>query len=264
MLILGTSTCHLLLAEREALVPGVAGVVEDGIVAGLYAYEAGQAAVGDSFAWFVDTLLPGEIRDEAARRGVSAHDVLSERASTLRPGETGLVALDWWNGNRSTLVDADLSGLLIGATLATRPEHVYRALVESTAFGTRVIADALTLGGVPITRLVAGGGLTRNRLLMQIYADVMGLEIEVAGAAQASALGAAMLGAVAAGPPAGGHATVDAAAAAMAPGPTARYRPDPTAHRQYDALYAIYGELYDAFGRHPQLMHRLRGLRCGQ
>ncbi|MBA2354366.1 MAG: ribulokinase, partial [Acidobacteria bacterium] len=224
-------------------------------------YEAGQAAVGDSFAWFVDTLLPGEIHDEAAQRGVSPHDVLSERASTLRPGETGLVALDWWNGNRSTLVDAELSGLLIGATLATRPEHIYRALVESTAFGTRVIADALTQGGVPITRLVAGGGLTRNRLLMQIYADVVGLEIEVAGASQASALGAAMLGAVAAGRQAGGHATVEDAAAAMAPAPTDRYRPDPTAHRRYDALYAIYGELYDAFGRHPQLMHRLRSLR---
>ena len=261
MLILGTSTCHLLLAEREELVPGVAGVVEDGIVAGLFAYEAGQAAVGDSFAWFVDTLASADVQRDAAQRQVSVHDVLTERAAGLRPGETGLVALDWWNGNRSTLVDAELSGLLVGATLATRPEHIYRALIEATAFGTRVIADALTDGGVPVTRVVAGGGLTRNRLLMQIYADVLGMEIEVAGAAQASALGAAMLGAVAAGPAAGGHASVEDAAAAMAPAPTERYHCNPAAHERYTALYAIYCELYDAFGRKNELMHRLRALR---
>jgi L-ribulokinase len=261
MLILGTSTCHLLLAEREQLVPGVAGVVEDGIVAGMFAYEAGQAAVGDSFAWFVDTLASPEVQAEAARRQVSVHEVLSERAASLRPGETGLVALDWWNGNRSTLVDAELSGLLVGATLATRPEHIYRALVESTAFGTRVIADALQSGGVPVTRVVAGGGLTRNRVLMQIYADVLGIEIEVAGASQASGLGAAMLGAVAAGAASGGHASIEDAAAAMAPGPTERYQCDPLAHARYDALYALYCELYDTFGRKSELMHRLRELR---
>jgi L-ribulokinase len=261
MMILGTSTCHLVIAEREQLVPGVAGVVEDGIVAGLFAYEAGQAAVGDSFAWFVDSLASGEIEAEAAGKGVSVHEVLSGRAAGLRPGETGLVALDWWNGNRCTLVDAELSGLLIGATLATRPEHIYRALVESTAFGTRVIADALSAGGVPVVRMVAGGGLTRNRMLMQIYADVLCMEIEVAGASQASALGAAMLGAVAAGPEAGGYASVEAAALAMAPSPTERYVPDPAAHQQYDALYALYCELYDTFGRKSELMHRLRALR---
>ena len=261
MLILGTSTCHLLLAEREELVPGVAGVVEDGIVAGMFAYEAGQAAVGDSFAWFVDTLASADVQEEAARRQVSVHEVLSTRAAGLRPGETGLVALDWWNGNRSTLVDAELSGVLVGATLATRPEHVYRALVESTAFGTRVIADALRQGGVPVTRVVAGGGLTRNRLLMQIYADVLGLEIEVAGASQASGLGAAMLGAVAAGAAAGGHASIEEAAAAMAPGPTERYTVDAEAHRRYTALYRLYVDLYDHFGRGNDLMHRLRALK---
>ena len=261
MLILGTSTCHLLLAECEHLVPGIAGVVEDGIVAGLFAYEAGQAAVGDSFAWFVDALASADVQAEAARRQVSVHEVLTERASALRPGESGLVALDWWNGNRSTLVDAELSGLLVGATLATRPEHIYRALVESTAFGTRVIADALRDGGVPVTRIVAGGGLTRNRMLMHIYADVLGLDIEVAGASQASALGAAMLGAVAAGRAAGGHATIEDAAAAMAPAPTERYQCDPAAHARYDTLYRLYGELYETFGRRSTLMHQLRALR---
>ncbi len=264
MLILGTSTCHLVLAEREQLVPGIAGVVEDGIVAGLFAYEAGQAAVGDSFAWFVDALTPADVQQEAARRGVSAHDVLSERAASLRPGETGLVALDWWNGNRSTLVDADLSGLLVGATLATRPEHVYRALIEATAFGTRVVVDALREGGVPVTRMVAGGGLTRNTLLMQIYADVLGLDIEVAGAAQASGLGAAMLGAVAAGSAAGGYASIEDAAEAMAPQPAGVHRCDSKAHARYEELYRLYTELYDTFGRRSALMHRLRELRDRQ
>jgi L-ribulokinase len=261
MLILGTSTCHLLLADREQLVPGVAGVVEDGIVAGLFAYEAGQAAVGDSFAWFVDTLASSEVASAAAGAGRSVHEELTARASALRPGESGLVALDWWNGNRSTLVDAELSGLLVGATLGTRPEHVYRALIESTAFGTRVIGDALIAGGVPVTRVVAGGGLTRNALLLQIYADVLGIDVEVAGAVQASALGAAMLGAVAAGAAGGGYTTVEAAAAAMAPPPAATYRPQPAAQARYGDLYALYLELYDLFGRERPLMHRLRALR---
>lgn len=261
MLILGTSTCHLALSRREQLVPGVAGVVEDGIVAGLFGYEAGQAAVGDSFAWFVDTLASAEVQEAAHRRGGSVHDVLTERAAALRPGESGLVALDWWNGNRCTLVDAELSGLLVGATLATRPEHVYRALIESTAFGTRVIVEALREGGVPVTRLVAGGGLTRNPLLMQVYADVLGIDIEVAGASQASALGAAMLGAVAAGRASGGHDTIADAAAAMAPVASERYAARPEAAARYDRLYSLYIELYEHFGRTSRLMHDLRALR---
>lgn len=261
MLILGTSTCHLLLADREALVPGMAGVVEDGIVPGLFAYEAGQAAVGDTFAWFIDTLLPADLRAEAEAAGVSPHAVLEERASALHPGESGLLALDWWNGNRSTLVDAELSGLIVGATLATRPEHIYRALIEATAFGTRVITDALRDGGVAVRRVIAGGGLTRNRLLMQIYADVLDAPIEVAAASQASALGAAMLGAVAAGSRAGGHATVAEAASAMAPAALETYHPAARAVSVYAELFALYTELYDLFGRQPRLMHRLRALR---
>lgn len=261
MLILGTSTCHLLLADREALVPGMAGVVEDGIVPGLFAYEAGQAAVGDIFGWFVDEMLPADIAREAEATGVSPHGVLEARAAALRAGESGLLVLDWWNGNRSTLVDAELSGLIVGATLSTRPEHLYRALIEATAFGTRVIVDALRAGGVPVGRVVAGGGLTRNRLLMQIYADVLGAPIEVAAASQASALGAAMLGAVAAGPPAGGHASIDAAAAAMAPAAVDTYTPSPDAVGTYGALFELYRELYDLFGRERRLMHRLRALR---
>lgn len=261
MLILGTSTCHLLLSRHEALVPGMAGVVEDGIVAGLFAYEAGQAAVGDIFGWFTESLLPADVRETAQARGVSPHVVLEERAAALRPGESGLVALDWWNGNRSTLVDAELSGLIVGATLATRAEHVYRALIEATAFGTKVIVDALRGGGVEVGRVVAGGGLTRNRMLMQIYADVLGQPIDVAAAAHASTLGAAMLGAVAAGRAAGAHATLADAAGAMAPSPRDVYTPRADAGATYGALFDLYLELYTHFGTTSNLMHRLRALR---
>ena len=260
-LIMGTSTCHLMMAEREARVPGVAGVVQDGIAPGYYGYEAGQSAVGDIFAWFVANAVPGACRDEAEADGRSVHDVLSERAARLTPGASGLLALDWWNGNRCTLMDADLSGLLIGMTLATRPEHVYRALVESTAFGTRVIVDAFAGSGLPVSNLVAGGGLTRNPHIMQTYADVCGRDLTVAGSPQPSALGAAMLGAIAAGRARGGHDTLADAIAAMAPAPARVYRTQQAHRSVYDELYECYRSLYDLFGRQVDTMKRLRRLR---
>lgn len=260
-LIMGTSTCHLMMAPREALVPGIAGVVEDGIVPGLHGYEAGQAAVGDILAWYVQHAAPAAVHEEAEASGRSPHDVLSERAARVAPGASGLVALDWWNGNRCTLMNADLSGLIVGLTLATRPEHVYRALIEATAFGTRVIAEAFGAAGLDPTRLVAGGGLAQNPLVMQIYADVCGRSLEVAGASQASALGAAMLGAVAAGAAGGGHDSLQEAVRRMAPPPSQVYEPRAGHRRAYDELYAIYGDLYDVFGRKGLLMQRLRALR---
>lgn len=260
-LIMGTSTCHLLMADREALVPGIAGVVEDGIVPGFHGYEAGQAAVGDMLAWYVHQAAPGGVYDEARASGSSVHDILSEKAAVLTPGESGLLALDWWNGNRCTLMNAELSGLVVGLTLASRPEHVYRALIEATAFGTRVIAEAFEESGLAASHLVAGGGLTKNPLVMQIYADVCGRDLEVAGATQASALGAAMLGAVAAGGAAGGHASILDAVRAMAPPPARVYRPNVRHRAVYDELYACYRELYDTFGRHRDVMQRLKALR---
>ena len=260
-LIMGTSTCHLTMADREVHVPGIAGVVEDGIAPGHYGYEAGQSAVGDIFAWFVAHGVPRGCAEEAEAAGVSLHDLLSARAARLAPGESGLLALDWWNGNRCTLMDADLSGLLVGLTLSTRPEHIYRALVEATAFGTRVIVDAFAASGMPLTGLVAGGGLTRNPHVMQIYADVCGQDVTVAGSPQATALGAAMLGAVAAGRAAGGHDSVADAVAAMAPPPARVYHPVPAHRAPYDELYACYRELYDLFGRQHDVMKRLRRLK---
>ena len=205
--------------------------------------------------------MPPRYHEEADRRGISLHDVLAEKAALLRPGQSGLLALDWWNGNRSTLVDAELSGLLIGCTLATKAEEIYRALIEATAFGTRVIIKAFTEQGVPVESIVTGGGLTKNPLLMQIYADVTGREIAVAGAEQVSALGAAMLGAVAAGHSGGGYGSLSDAVAHMAPSPTKVYHPMADHLAPYNTLYAEYLRLYDYFGRgENNVMKTLRNL----
>jgi L-ribulokinase len=260
---MGTSTCHLLLSDREEPVAGMTGVVEDGILPGLYAYEAGQAAVGDIFGWFVQHAVPAIDHVEAQEQGVTIHALLEQRAAAQRPGAHGLLALDWWNGNRSTLGDADLSGLIVGLTLATRAEDLYRALIEATAFGTRVILEAFLARGLDITRVVAGGGLTKNALMMQIYADVLDRDVEVAGATQASALGAAMLGAVAAGSADGGYDTLTEAAAHMAPPPVITYVPHASHRDAYERLYAMYRELYEQFGRGQSraIMKSLRHLR---
>lgn len=261
-MIMGTSTCHMLMAEQEHLVEGISGVVEDGIVPGLYGYEAGQVGVGDIFAWFVDNAVPPAYHDEAVRRGVSLHAVLAEKAAAQRPGQHGLLALDWWNGCRTPLVDADLSGLLIGATLATKAEDIYRALIEATAFGTRLIIELFDQAGVAVDSIVAGGGLVKNELLMQIYADVTGRELAVAGSEQASALGAAMLGALAAGPANGGFDSLAEAARQMTPPPAKVYRPISENVEPYHKLYAEYYRLVDYFGRgENNVMKVLRELR---
>ena len=261
-MIMGTSTCHLLMAEDEVLAEGIAGVVEDGIVPGLFGYEAGQAGAGDIFAWFVEQGVPPQYHEEAATQGRSLHDILAERAANQRPGQHGLLALDWWNGNRSTLMDAELSGLLLGVTLATQPEDIYRALIEATAFGTRMIIETFVEQGVPATSIVAGGGLAKNSFLMQLYADITGRDIALAGSDQASALGAAMLGVLAAGQVNGGYDTLTAAAANMAPPPAKVYHPIPEHLAAYNTLYAEYRRLYDYFGRgENSVMKTLRNLR---
>jgi L-ribulokinase len=248
--IMGTSICHIVLSETAPAVPGMCGVVRDGVIPGLYGYEAGQAAVGDLFGWFVEEAVPPVYHEQARAQGWTVHDALEAAARALRPGESGLLALDWWNGNRSVLVDADLSGLLIGLTLATEAHEIYRALIEATAFGTRVIVDAFEAAGVPIERIVACGGLPeRNRLLMQIFADITGREIRVAASGQTPALGAAMFAAVAAGPGAGGYASIADAAATMAHLRDEVYAPDPADRATYDVLYREYVRLHDLFGR---------------
>ena len=248
--IMGTSICHIVLSETAPAVPGMCGFVRDGVVPGLYGFEAGQASVGDLFGWFVDNGVPPSYHEAAAARGISVHDVLTEDAAALEPGASGLLALDWWNGNRSVLVDADLSGLLVGMTLATRPPEIYRALIEATAFGTRVIVDAFEAGGVAIDRVVACGGLPeRNPLFMQIYADVTGRTWRVAASSQTPALGSAMFAAVAAGPAAGGYATIRDAAGRMAHLRDETYEPIESNRQVYELLYREYVRLHDLFGR---------------
>ncbi len=248
--IMGTSICHIVLSETDPAVTGMCGVVDDGVVPGLYGYEAGQASVGDLFGWFAEHAVPPAYHEAARARGVTVHEVLADAAAALRPGESGLLALDWWNGNRSVLVDADLSGLLIGMTIATEAPHIYRALIEATAFGTRVIIDAFEAGGVSIDRVVACGGLPeRNPLLMQIYADVTGRSWRVAASSQTPALGSAMFAAVAAGPDAGGYASIEEAAERMAHLREGSYEPIEANRRAYDALYGEYVRLHDLFGR---------------
>jgi len=262
--VMGTSTCHMVLGTTEQLVPGICGYVEDGILPGLFGYEAGQSGVGDIFAWFVDHAVPPEYHRAAKAAGRDLHQHLEAEAAKLKPGESGLLALDWWNGNRSVLVDVDLSGLLVGATLATRAPEIYRALIEATAFGTRAIVEAFDSHGVPVNEIVTCGGLPeKNQLLMQIYADVTGRELKIAASQQTPALGAAMFGALAAGAAAGGFDTIYAAAQKMARLKPKTFKPNPAAQRVYNDLYADYLVLHDYFGRGPNdVMKRLKHQRA--
>jgi L-ribulokinase len=254
--IIGTSTCHMVLGTEATPVEGMCGVVADGILPGFFGYEAGQSGVGDIFAWFVENAVPYRGADAHS----DVHSVLEQEASRLRPGESGLLALDWWNGNRSVLVDGDLTGLLLGATLATRPPEIYRALIEATAFGTRAIIDAFEANDVAVNDVVACGGLPgRNQLLMQIYADVTGREFRVAASAHAPAVGSAMFAAVAAG----AYPDIQAAASAMAHPHRTSYRPDSARHAIYDDLYREYRALHDYFGRGGNdVMKRLKAIRA--
>ncbi len=263
LMIMGTSTCHIMLSEEEHIVPGMCGVVEDGVIPGLMGYEAGQSCVGDHFGWFVDNCVPMSYAREAKSRGLDLHRLLTEKAACLKPGESGLLALDWWNGNRSVLVDADLTGLILGMTLTTRPEEIYRALIEATAYGTRMIVETFEQNGVALRQLYACGGIAqKNPFLMQIYADVLGREIRVARSTQAPALGSAMFGAVAAGSLKGGYDSIVDAAREMGGVLDTVYRPDSGAQAVYEALYAEYRSLHDYFGRGgSDVMKRLKRIR---
>ncbi|GIF77687.1 ribulokinase [Asanoa siamensis] len=247
--IMGTSTCHVLNGADLVEVPGMCGVVDGGISPGAWGFEAGQSGVGDIFGWFVEQSAPA---------GVASHTQLSQLAAVQQVGAHGLIALDWWNGNRSLLVNHDLSGLIIGLTLATRPEDVYRALLESTAYGTRMIIEAFEAAGVPVNEIVVAGGLAANDLLMRIYADVTNRPLSIIGSAQGPALGSAIHAAVAAG----AYPDVYAAAAVMGRVDRDVYRPDPDRVSSYDALYAEYRSLHDHFGRGgDDVMSRLRAIR---
>ncbi len=259
VMVMGTSSCHILSGVDLKVVDGMCGVVKGGVIPGLYGYEAGQSAVGDIFAWFVDNAVPPAYHAAAAEAGIGIHEYLEREAAKQQVGEHGLIALDWWNGNRSTLVDVDLNGMILGMTLATRAPDIYRALIEATAYGTREIIEAFEAEGVEVNELVAAGGLPeKNALLRQIYADVTGRTFKLSGSAQAPALGSAMHAAVAAGI----YPDIQAAAVKMGKLKDEVVEPIPENQLVYDKLYAEYRLLYDYFGRGSNdVMKRLKAIR---
>lgn len=261
LMILGTSCCMLLCSEKLSYIKGISGCVKNAVLPGLYAYEAGQSAVGDLFDWFVKNCVPGSYEKEAADKNISIHMLLSEKASCLAPGESGLVALDWWNGNRSCLADARLSGMVLGLTLRTKPEEIYRALLEAAAFGMRAIFEEFEKGGITARELYACGGIvSKNPFMMQIYADVLGKTIFTGSTEQGSAFGAAVYAAVAAGAERGGYGSVYRAARAMGKTGDKRYTPIPQNMEIYHRIYREYKLLHDYFGAGGnEVMHRMTG-----
>jgi L-ribulokinase len=243
--IIGTSTCDMMvvpLGDKLADVPGLCGIVPGSILPGYYGLEAGQSAVGDIFNWFVNYIQPLGSK-------VGTHEALSKAAARVAPGESGLLALDWNNGNRTILVDQRLTGLLIGQTLYTTPAEIYRALIEATAFGALTIINRFEEYGVKVEQIVNCGGIAeKNPLVMQIYADVTGRPIKISRSPQTCALGAAIAGSVVAGKRAGGFDGYAEAQKTMTGLKTQVFRPEPNAHAVYTELYSLYRRLHDAFG----------------
>ena len=258
LLVIGTSGVNIVMADTEVAVPGICGVSPNGIMPGHFGYDSGQCAIGDIFDWFVKNCIPASYTDAAKAEGISIHAYLREKASRLRPGESGLIALDWWNGNRSVINDSSLSGMILGLTLRTKPEEIYRALLEACAYGTKKIIDSFEECGVAVTELYACGGIAiKDPLMMQIYADVTGRPIRVAASTQAAAVGASIFGATAAGL----FPSLYDAATAMGRVREDAYIPDPDAREVYDKLYREYRTLHDYFGRGAnEVMHRLRDM----
>jgi L-ribulokinase len=256
--IMGTSTCHVMSSNHQSEVPGMCGVVDGGIISGLFGYEAGQSGVGDIFAWYVNNQVPARYFVEAAQKNLGIHEYLTELAQAQAVGEHGLIALDWHSGNRSVLVDHELSGILIGATLATKSEDGYRALLEATAFGTRKIVETFRASGVAVEEYIVAGGLIKNHFLMQLYSDVTRLPLSVLESEQGPALGSAIHAAVAAG----FYANVRVAAEAMGRVNKSLYKPNEAQAAKYDRLYAEYEILHDYFGRGANDgMKRLKAMR---
>jgi L-ribulokinase len=261
LLIMGTSTCDILISDEEKEVAGMCGVVYNGVMPGYFGYESGQSAVGDIFAWFTDNYINKGLQDEAKKNGISVHGLLEARAAKLRVGQSGLLALDWFGGNRSILVDSDLQGVILGMTLQTKPEEIYRALIESTAFGKKVIFESFEKSGVSIARLCVCGGLAnKNEMLLQIYADVLDMEIYIADSEQTPALGSAMFASVAA-KNRGGYPSILDASKFMARVKKKTVKPIRENVTIYKELYSEFKTLHDYFGLSNTVMKKLKKLK---
>lgn len=263
MIIVGTSSCHMLLSETEKGIPGVAGIVKDGMMPGFFGYEAGQCCVGDHFAWFVKNCVPASYEEEAQDQGISVHQLLTHKLEGYRAGQSGLLALDWFNGVRSPLMDFDLNGMILGLNLNTRPEEIYLSLIEATAYGTRMIIESFENAGVPVNSIVLGGGIPlKNEMLVQVYADICGKEIRLSKSPNASARGAAILGAAAADERVTGFSDALDAAAKLGAISDEVYRPDSENAAVYSKLYTEYKTLHEYFGKGANdVMKRLNALR---
>lgn len=264
LIIMGTSSCHMLQSEtNDATIEGIQGVVKDGMIPGYYGYEAGQSCVGDQFAWFVNNCVPEEYAADARDKGLNLHAYLTEKCKRLKPGESGLLALDWWNGVRSPLMDFNLTGMILGMNLQTKAEEIYLALLESTAYGTRMIIENFEDNSVPVHEIVVAGGIAnKNPMLMQIYADVCKKKIKICGSDQSGALGAAILGIAAAGPEVTGYKDANEVIRHIGKVKDVEYNPIPENSALYDQLYAEYKRLHNYFGRgENDVMKRLMKIR---
>ena len=258
LMVMGTSTCYQMMYRDRIAFDGVCAVVRDGMLPEQAAYESGQPAVGDAFSWFADNLLPARYEREAAARKMSVLAYMDSLAAKIRPGESGLVALDWLNGNRSVLMDYGLRGAIAGLSLGTRAEEIYRALIESTAFGARKILESYENAGIAVDRLYAVGGLPRKSpVTMQIYADVLARDIIVPDVANSSSLGAAVCAAVALEGEVGTLAAFRAAAARMVHYDSRTYHPDSESAAVYDEIYGAFSDLHDYMGLRSGIYRRL-------
>ncbi len=260
---MGTSTCHIMLTKEKVAIPGIGAVYKNGVLPGYYTYEAGQGAVGDIFDWFCKNYVPQQYAEEAKERGIVLQKLLDEKAEALGIGTSGVLALDWMNGNRCILQDAGLTGLIMGMSMSTKAEAVYRALLEATAFGTRMITQQFEKYGVPIDEIFACGGLAhKSDVVMQMYSDVLNTPIKVTAVKQTSALSTAIFAAVAAGGKMGGYDDYETAVAAMVKPPKCVYNPIPENVEKYNQLFEVYSEMHDLMGRAENSpMKKLRALR---
>ena len=265
VIILGSSNIHMILAEKEYRIPGMCGMVEDGIIPGYIAYEAGQSCCGNQFDWFMKNAVPEDYAKEARKHKLDLYQLMEEKAAKLDAGESGLISLDWWNGNRSILVDSDLSGMILGYNLSTKPEEIYRAMLEATAYGTRKIIETFIASGVPINEIiVTGGNPVQNNLLLNILASVTRMEIKLAKSENASALGSAIYAATAAGENRGGYSTIKDASMRMSHLQEETFIPNSNDKKTYNRLYSEYTLLHDYFGYgHNNAMKRLKAIRSG-
>lgn len=257
LMIIGTSSCHILLGDKAVNVPGISGYVKNGIIDGLYAYEAGQSCVGDCFDWFIKNCVPASYFEDAEKLGMNIHKYLREKAKLLSPGSNGLLALDWWNGNRTPYVNGNLTGTIVGLDIHTKPEEIYRALIEATAYGTRRIIEIYEENGININKLYAAGGIAeKDELLMQIYADVTGREIYLSGTSQACAYGSAVLGSV----NKNGYSNITEAATKMKKIKDTIYTPDLENTKKYSMIYEKYKVMSEFFAKNS-IMEELKTIK---